>query len=177
VLAWTITLSLGGMFWPEYAEQMIGLATIGTFMAAVGVRTSLKSSTATKSMGITMGAWIGAWLLAYFVAVVVCLIVAIGCVLGWILAISLGLSTFNARPWFPMSFRLGLDIVFHAQFIAATIFLVLETRLRFDRVAGRMTGGKTAVAIDRLIHGTPMAPVLLDGKRKTIESNIDQLIA
>ncbi len=29
VLAWTITFSIGGMFWPEYAEQMIGLVLIG----------------------------------------------------------------------------------------------------------------------------------------------------
>ena len=60
VLAWTITLALGGMFVPEYAEQMVGLAVIGTFMAAVGVRTSLRSPTATRSMGVTMAFWLGA---------------------------------------------------------------------------------------------------------------------
>ncbi len=51
LLAWTITFALGGMFWPEYVEQLLGLAVIGPFMSAIGVRTSLHSSTATKAMG------------------------------------------------------------------------------------------------------------------------------
>jgi hypothetical protein len=29
-----------------------------------------------------------------------------------------------------------------------------------------MTGGKTAIAFDQMLHGKPMAPVLLDAKEK-----------
>jgi hypothetical protein len=64
-----------------------------------------------------------------------------------------------------MSFRLATDILFYAQFIGWAIMIVVETRYRFDRVAGRMTGGASAVAIDRLIHGVPMAPVALPSKK------------
>jgi ABC-type transport system involved in multi-copper enzyme maturation permease subunit len=182
LLAWTITAGMTGtagvtgMTWSEYAEQLIGLAVIGPFIAAVGVRTSLKSATATKSMGITMGFWIGAYLAALFVAWVVCAIVAIGCVLVWMFLVYLGLSSINVTPWFPMSFRLGTDIVLYSEFLIATIMIVGETRVRFDRVAGRMTGGKTAVAIDRLIHGIPMAPVFLGGKKKAVEPEMDEVI-
>jgi ABC-type transport system involved in multi-copper enzyme maturation permease subunit len=176
LLAWTITLCLGGMYWPEYTEQLINLVTIGPFMAAVGVRTSLKSATATKSMGVTMGAWLGAWILALFLAWVVCLVVVFVCVMVWMVGVYIGTTTFNAAPWFPISFRLGTDIVFYSEFIAATLFLVAETRVRFDRVAGRMIGGKTAIAIDRLIHGVPMAPVLLEGRRKAASPEMDEVV-
>ena len=174
VLAWTITFSLGGMFWPEYAEQLINMALIGPFMAAVGVRTSLRSPTATRAMGVTIGLWLGAYLIALAIAAVVCIVVILACVIGWLYAIQMGLVTFNTRPWFPMSYRLGQDLVFYAQFLIGTILIVAETHLRFDRVAGRMTGGQAAVAIDHLIHGVPMAPVLLE-PRKVTEPELDEV--
>ena len=174
VLAWTITFALGGMFWPEYAEQLIGLALIGPFMAAVGVRTSLRSPTATRSMGVTIGIWLGAYLLALAVALVVCIIVLLICVFSWLILIQMGLLTFNTRPWFPMSFRLGQDLAFFTQFFLATILIVVETRVRFDRVAGRMTGGQAAVAVDRFLHGAPMAPILLNPK-KVAEPEMDEV--
>ena len=40
----------------------------------------------------------------------------------------------------------------------ATLFLVVDTRLRFDRIAGRMTAGRVATAVDAVIHGRPKAP-------------------
>ena len=175
LLAWTITFSMGGMFWPEYAEQLIGLALIGPFMAAVGVRTSLRSPTATRAMGITIGLWLGGYLLALAVALLACVLVITICVIGWLFAIQSGLVTFNSRPWFPMSFRLGTDLVFYGQFLVGTILIVAETRIRFDRVAGRMTGGQAAVAIDRLIHGVPMAPVLLDPKKAVNAPELDEV--
>jgi ABC-type transport system involved in multi-copper enzyme maturation permease subunit len=175
LLAWTITLAMGGMFWPEYVEEIVGLVVIGTFMSAIGVRTSLRSATATKAMGITIGLWLGAFLLAYAIAAVVCLIVMLVCVIGWLVAMQTGLVALNARPWFPMTFRLGHDLVFYAQYVGAVFFIIAETRLRFDRVAGRMTGGQAAVAIDRLIHGVPMAPVRLDVKEKAAVPELDEV--
>jgi ABC-type transport system involved in multi-copper enzyme maturation permease subunit len=175
VLAWTITLALGGMFLPEYAEQMIGLVVIGTFMSAIGVRTSLRSPTATRSMGITMGFWLGNYFLGLALGALVCLVVVIACVMFWLLAIQAGLSTFSGMPWFPMSWRLGTDLVFYTNYIAWTFVIVAETRFRFDRVAGRMTSGRAAVAIDRLIHGVPMAPVLLDGNERAAEPELDEV--
>ena len=176
LLAWTITFAIGGMFWPEYAEQLVGLLAIGTFMSAIGVRTSLRSATATKAMGATMGLWLGAYVLALVVAWVACLVVIIATVLAWLYAIQMGLTSFKAGPWFPMSFRLGQDLVFYSEFIAGAILVVVETRFRFDRVAGRMTGGAAAVAIDRLIHGIPMAPVRLEVESKVREPELDEVV-
>ena len=164
LLAWTITFALGGMLWPEYVEQLVGMVVIGTFMSAVGVRTSLHSATATKAMGVTIGIWLGAWAGALFVAWAICLAAIIGVLIAWIYATQMGLASFAAGPWFPMTFRLGQDLVFYSEFVIGAVLIVAETRLRFDRVAGRMTGGQAAVAIDRLIHGIPMAPVRLDGR-------------
>ena len=109
------------------------------------------------------------------IAWAVCIIVVIGCVLGWIYAIQLGFVSLNSRPWFPMSFRLGTDIMLYGQITLWTIAIVAETRLRFDRVAGRMTGGERALAIDRFIHGKPMAPVFLDGKKKVARPELDEV--
>jgi ABC-type Na+ efflux pump permease subunit len=176
VLAWTISLVLGGMLVREYVEQIVGLATIGTFMAAVGVRTSLRAATATRSMGVTIGLWLGGYLLAMAIAWLVCFSVVLLCVIGWLIAIQVGLTTFNARPWFPMSFRLGTDLVLYGQFLVASVLIVVETRLRFDRVAGRMTAGKAAVAVDRLIHGLPMAPILLDAREKVVEPELGEVV-
>ena len=176
VLAWTITFALGGMFWPEYVEQLVGLAVIGPFMAAVGVRTSLRSPTATRAMGVTIGLWLGAYVLALVIAWAVCILAILVFVIGWLVAIQMGLATFSTRPWFPMSFRLGRDILLYGQFLVATILIIVETRLRFDRVAGRMTGGKAAVAIDHLIHGKPMAPVLLDAEKRVAEPEMDEVV-
>lgn len=173
LLAWSITFAMGGMFWPEFAEQIVSLVVVGTFMSAIGVRTSLRSATATKAMGITIGFWLGALILAYTVAGILCGVVALLCVIGWLFAIQAGLTTFSSPPWFPMTFRLGIDLMVYTQYIAGILFVIAETRLRFDRVAGRMTEGKAAVAIDRLIHGIPMAPVLLDPKPKTEEPEVD----
>ena len=39
---------------------------------------------------------------------------------------------------------------------------MIECRLRFDRIAGRMAGGALEVAVDHAFHGRPTAPVLID---------------
>ncbi len=161
LVAWTLTASFGGLLLGEYTRLVVELATIGTFMAALGVRTSLRSATATRAMALTIGLWLAAYLLAKAIAAVVCIAVGAACLVGYLLAIQAGLATFQARPWFPMSFRLGSDLVFYGLYLVSTLLIVAETRLRFDRVAGRMTGGKAEVAVDRLIHGQPMAPVRL----------------
>ena len=166
ILAWTITLIFSGMLTQEYVFLLMEVVILGAFMAAIGVRTSLRSATATKAMGITAGIYVAAYLLALAIAALVCLVVVCLCVFGWLIAAQSGFTTFSTRPWFPMGFQLGSNLVFFTVFVVATVLIVLETRLRFDRVAGRMIGGKTAIAFDAMIHGRPMAPVQLDGKRK-----------
>jgi ABC-type transport system involved in multi-copper enzyme maturation permease subunit len=175
LLAWTITFVLDGMFWQEYVCLLLALAIVGPFMSAVGVRTSLRSATATGAMGVTIGLWLCAWVAAMVVAWAICILVLLLCVIGWLFAMSMGLVAFNRAPWFPMSFGLGMVLLICAQFIAGVILVVGETRLRFDRVAGRMIEGKAAIAIDRLLHGVPMAPVLLDPRPKAVEPELDEV--
>src|SRR6516164_6160499 len=43
-----------------------------------------------------------------------------------------------------------------------TVLIVVEARLRFDRIAGRMSGGSVEQAVDAMIHGAPGRPVRLD---------------
>ncbi len=173
VLAWGFAAAMGGLLVGEFVELIAGLVSVGTFMAAVGVRMSLRSATATRAMGATMGVWLGAYLLAKATAAVACVAVAIACVFGWLYSIQLGMVSYQSTPWFPMSFRLGSEIVFNGLFVASTILIVIETRLRFDRAAGRMTGGTAAVAVEQLIHGRPMAPVRAkapEGARREAEA-------
>jgi len=179
VLAWTVSALSGAMMVREYVESLAGLLILGTFLSAAGVRTSLRAATATRAMGVTIGIWLGTYILALGVAVIACAAVAVACILGWLAATQAGLVPSSARPWFPMPFWLGIDLVFHGQFLALTFLVVIETRLRFDRVAGRMTAGAAAVAVERLIHGRPMAPVLLDGAARpkpVAEPELDRAI-
>ena len=55
-------------------------------------------------------------------------------------------------------------------YLFATLLIVSDTRLRFDRIAGRMTEGRMAVAPDRMIHGDQVAPGFL-GEEEVPESH------
>ena len=176
LLAWTISVALGGLLPGEYAELIVEMLTLGPLTAAIGVRTSLRSSTATRAMGVTIGIWFGAYLLGKAIALAVCVAVATACVFVWMFQVQAGVATMRTPPWFPMSFRLGMDIVFYSLATAATVLVVVETRLRFDRVAGRMTAGSAAIAVENLIHGRPMAPVLLEPKKVEAEAGLGEVI-
>ena len=162
VLAWTVALLSGTKPPGDYADDMVGLATVGVFMGALGVRVSLHSATATRAMGLTLGVGLVAMILVAIASASLCLGVALSCWLGWLFAGSLGLVDVTATsPWFPMSFEVGFSVAAALLYAGAAFGLVAETRLRFDRIAGRMTAGKASVAVDRFIHGGPVRPVRL----------------
>src|SRR5262249_55423061 len=82
----------------------------------------------------------------------------------------LAFSTFTLwlSPSAPMAFvgRAGLlsvlwPIVNDAATALIAVLIVAETRLRFDRLAGRMAGGPVEAAVDTMIHGAPGRPVRL----------------
>jgi predicted transcriptional regulator len=50
-------------------------------------------------------------------------------------------------------------------YLAITLTLIADTRLRFDRIAGRMTGGRVATAVDAVFHGRPRNPWRLKAVR------------
>jgi hypothetical protein len=56
--------------------------------------------------------------------------------------------------------------------------VVIESRYRFDRIAGRMTSGEVEVAVDQFLHGVPMAPVPLNAwaSEKAATTSADPLL-
>lgn len=175
LIAWTIAVALGGLLPGEYAELLVGLATIGPLTAAIGVRTSLRAATATRAMGLTMGIGFATYLLLFSIAGAVCIGVGFACIIGWMYAINAGVITVQNPPWFPMSFRLGMNLVFHGLAAIVTILIVIETRLRFDRVAGRMTAGAAALAVDQLLLGRPMGLVPTYSKQASGKTVVEEI--
>ncbi|MEJ7639817.1 MAG: hypothetical protein WKF75_18060, partial [Singulisphaera sp.] len=64
--------------------------------------------------------------------------------------------------WLPISFQACFQVVQLALYALLATLVVIECRLRFDRIAGRMAGGALEVAVDRAFHGLPTAPVMID---------------
>jgi ABC-type transport system involved in multi-copper enzyme maturation permease subunit len=157
--AWTLALLFGGMDPQDYFTRLGQILCIGAFMAAVGVRTSLATPTATRAMAITIGVWLGSWVVTVFGALVIVCGVMLLCFAVFSVAYQAGLPW--TAPWFPMSFDQGMTLSSLVLYLVATVLIVTETRLRFDRIAGRMAGGETQVSVDHLLHGRPMAPVRL----------------
>jgi hypothetical protein len=124
-------------------------------MAAVGVRASLAVPTATRTMTWTIGSWLASLVVVPFLA---------GTILAAGALVYLAFSTFTLwlSPSAPMAFvgRAGLlsvlwPIVNDAVTALIAVLIVVETRLRFDRLAVRMAGGPVEAAVDALIHGAP----------------------
>jgi ABC-type transport system involved in multi-copper enzyme maturation permease subunit len=157
VWAWTLALVCGAMTPKDYLVALANTVVIGAFMAAVGVRASMATSTATRAMAITIGIWLASLLVMIIGAFIIVAIGATLCFAVYGLAYQLGLNW--TAPWFPMSFEMGMTLANLLLYTLATFAIVAEARLRFDRIAGRMAGGGVQVSVDRLLHGTPMAPV------------------
>ncbi|WP_254054041.1 ABC transporter permease [Singulisphaera sp. GP187] len=152
VLAWSLAFAVGAMSAQDYANLVVGTLVIGAFMAAVGIRASLASTTATRAMAVTIGVWLGA-LVAFSI------IAAILTAIAWLLLVltltvmSDGVSSLsvNMRQYVTMMAVVRLTIGF-APYVVTTLFLVSYTRLRFDHLAGRSTEGRFALAAERLLH-------------------------
>lgn len=157
--AWTLCLAFGAMPPRDYIFTIARTIVVGAFIAAVGVRASLASPTATKSMSVTMGIWLGAWAGVAFVSVLAVAFGMLLLLLVWLVAQQAGLVSPTSRPWFPISFGMAWSITLLSIFASMTASIVAESRLRFDRIAGRIAGGELQVAFDRMIHGVPMGPV------------------
>jgi ABC-type transport system involved in multi-copper enzyme maturation permease subunit len=161
VWVWFIGLICGVLRWHEVVVWISHVLIVGAFMAAVGVRSSLASATATRSMSVTIGAWLAVYALASVVSVVVAAVLAIlGLLLG-LLAQQLGF-VFGRAPaigWFFLMFQLGYQLSLLGIFLGITLSVVSEARLRFDRVAGRMAGGEVEVAVDQLLYSKSLEPV------------------
>jgi ABC-type transport system involved in multi-copper enzyme maturation permease subunit len=161
VLAWTLAVIVGAVSVGDYVDWIAANALFGALMAAIGVRCSLSLSTATRAMTWTIALWLTG------IAVVACAagsLIAIGWMLiiaVWSAAMQYGFVAFNSTPWFPITMGTAWPLANDLVTLLITILIVLDTSLRFDRIAGRMAGGAVATTVDQWLHGRPDQPVFL----------------
>ncbi len=161
VLAWTIARISGAVGTRPYVEWLAATATGSIYMAAVGVRCSLAQPSATRAMTWTIALWLVA---VAFVAISAFSLIMIGAMIFlaiWQAAVQYLIVPITSSPWFPMSFRTAWPIATGVVTLFCAGVIELDTRLRFDRLAGRMAGGKLATSIDEFLHGRTNEPVFL----------------
>ena len=146
-LGWTIALAFGALRPSEYLIQCANTLVIGAFMAAVGVRCSLATATATKAMSLTMGAWLLMRVLAAIVAVFLFAIGGLLWMLGSIAAQQYGLVSSTGGVGFPLPIAVVWAALNLSAYALAGLLIATETRLRFDRIAGRQAEGRVGVAV------------------------------
>ena len=159
--AWVLAAAAGAVPVGEAVEWGADVIVVGAFMAAVGVRTSLVCQTATRAMALTIGIRLGAFVVVGFFAFLGLVAVTL---LGN--AARMALGEMGVMPpqtafWAPVRFVIAWPVARGIGYALATLLIVADTRLRFDRLAGRMTEGRAAVAVEGWVYGRPEAPVLL----------------
>jgi ABC-type transport system involved in multi-copper enzyme maturation permease subunit len=166
--SWAVALAVGAMEPFDFATTIVGAITGSAFLAAVGIRASLSVQTGTSSMGVTMGAWLATLIVFFIAAWLVVLFVALMFLLAWLALTGGSGAGLTAAPgpaapgpWFPMSAEAGYALASNLLYVIATFLLASETALRFDRLAGRMSSGAWALAVDDALNGAPLEPVLL----------------
>jgi hypothetical protein len=160
-LAWTLSAATGAEGVTPVVTRVAEVLTVGTFMAAVGVRTSLSSQTATKAMAVTVGVWLGAIVVVGVLSTLALLLGLLLCNVVWIALSYTGVVPPLTALWLPVSGFIAWPVARDGLYLLATVLVVADTRLRFDRIAGRITEGQLATALDALIYGRPEAPVPL----------------
>lgn len=162
LLAWSLALGIGAMEPIAYVIQLASTLIVMTFMAAVGVRVSLGSSSVTTAMALTIGAGLSAWVGLALLSLLVVGIGALGLFLAWLIADRFGLTT-SPTPWFPVDFDTSFTVVRLGLYALVTAGVVIESRTRFDRLAGRIVPGEAWVPDDwvevaRSAHGPTEQP-------------------
>jgi ABC-type transport system involved in multi-copper enzyme maturation permease subunit len=163
--AWTLALLFGAMTIKNYGLLLLHVVVIGACMSAIGVRISMAAATGTKAMSIAVGLWLAALCLVLILSLILVLTLALIIQMFWWsfygFMPAAGLTT--PFSWLPISFSDAWTITKLGLYVVLTVLVVIESRYRFDRIAGRMTGGDVEVAVDQFLHGTPMEPVLVHG--------------
>ncbi len=165
VLAWTLGVGVGAIPWSEYANWTVSNLAAGILMAAIGVRCSLSLATATKSMTWTVALWLGSTLVVYAGALAILCLGYLTLMAFMLTLIQLGFVSPQTIPLFgfaPVRLSTAWIVSTNAVTLLIALLLILDTRLRFDRIAGRITGGAVEATVDAWIHGEPGRPVLMD---------------
>ncbi len=166
VLALTIAVIVGAVPVGSYVEWMAGNAVAAVFMAAIGVRCSLALPTATRAMTWTIASWLISFAVVAFVAASIVSIVSMLCVALWYVEMQYALVSVNSSPWFPMSMSTAWPLTTGLVTLLIALLIEFDTRLRFDRIAGRMAGGAMATKVDAWLHGHAIEPVFMPARKQ-----------
>jgi ABC-type Na+ efflux pump permease subunit len=166
VLAWTLGVITGAISVRDYAVWITNNALMGTLMAAVGVRLSLSLATATRAMTWTIGSWLFGMAA---IATAAGALIAFGWLATfalWSLAMQYGYVAITAVPPSPISLSTAWVLTNDLVMLVLIILTILDTSLRFDRIAGRMTAGTVATTVDQFLYGGQTRPVFLPSNTK-----------
>jgi ABC-type transport system involved in multi-copper enzyme maturation permease subunit len=161
-LWWALAAGCGAIEIRTAVTWALSVLFVGAFLAAVGVRTSLASPTATRAMSVTIGIWLG----AYAAVTVGAALILLTGLLAWLAGtMALAQAGVIAMPRGapPLPGYVAWPLAMNALYFLMTSLIVADTALRFDRIAGRMTQGGVSVIFDELLYGRPEEPVLIDG--------------
>ena len=149
--SWAVACLVEGMSLWNFASLASQTLIIGIFAAALGMRSSLKYPSATRAMLTTI---------VVLLIVHACAALASALIVGVAaLFVLMTLSRLQSIPFFGTllknlpPFYVVWTILLLLLYIGMNITLIGSTALRFDRLAGRMTGGAFAGAVDRFFHG------------------------
>jgi len=133
VLAWVIAMAVNAADLRDVAGWVGWMACAGAFMGAVGVRSSLHATTSARAMSITVGIGLAAHAAVAMLAGLAIVLVVLGTMVFWTWVD----PSSAAIPRPPISPPLLWALVSDSLFAAAAVAIAIETRARFDRVAGR----------------------------------------
>jgi ABC-type transport system involved in multi-copper enzyme maturation permease subunit len=160
--AWILALVCGAMKPLDFVTVLISTFVIASCAAAFGIRISLTAATATKAMTITVLIWLASVVGFAILASIAAGVIGMALMFMWEQAFAYGLVAVPGGPRVLMTaFSATWWPSFLVPFVVATLLVLSDSRLRFDRLAGRMTGGELAVRIDEMLNGLPQQPVLL----------------
>jgi hypothetical protein len=168
LLAWTLGTIVGATPIDDTITWLAGTAVASILMAAVGVRLSLTMPTATKAMTWTIALWMGLAALIAFLALSIIAMVCLFFIALWFAALRYGFVMLSSTPWFPMRFVNAWPLTCDLVTLLLAIMVVVQTSLRFDRLAGRMAGGEVATSVDAWMRGYTHQPVFLPDKPRRV---------
>ena len=160
--SWAVACFAKGMAFWDFANLSAETLIIGVFASALGIRSSLKYSTATRAMSATIVILLIVHAVAAAVAALIVLTLGflVLAFLSFLQSIPVFSALLNNLP--PFSFFWTIALVL--SYLGISLSLIASTALRFDRLAGRMTGGALAGAVDRFIHGGKIDGPIAVGK-------------
>jgi ABC-type Na+ efflux pump permease subunit len=169
LLAWTLGVITGTVSVQNYVVWITDNALMGILMAAAGVRLSLALPTATRAMTWTIGSWLFGMVA---IAVAAGSLMAVGWMAMlaiWSVALQTGYAPI-APPSSPISIGTAWVLCNDLVMVVVAFLIILDTSVRFDRIAGRMAGGAFATTVDQFLYGGPLRPVFLPYKTSELES-------